>query len=259
MQGHSINYESDIVSEITTSTRIQMLKAVFTIYIAPVLAEFDNLTGVSDSQVPSYSVEGFENIRLGFDFECSNASNYYLYTTIYDKRTQSGSKEDCICFQEWQFFQEDNEKYEDGQWKYTTTIEGKWACLSKGNNLLTLVSSANPNTSLRYSWSFIKDKLDQSVVVFFGSNSYIHAYYDDDSSHNECDYNSTTLNVQSQDICVVCDVALKLNSGFKGILNDIYAIYNNTFGSPENFGMLIDIEGTKYRRLGQEYFVIDYK
>lgn len=258
----NISYMGSEVEQITIDYMFHLGISLFESVFKPILDSFNGITfnkkeALNDTYTAyKYDIDGYDN-RLGLMFRIqkpSSSSNAaQISTIIYDKNTHTGISNSYLWWQAWYYSTTRRSHSPDGTHTYYwVECTGHWGYILENGFIQSIYTCEALTNSLLKSISFNTDKQGQKLIVN-GKD----AYYDSDETNIMYALKAMDVTLESDSECVQSDVVTVNGSKFKGVLNDVYAIYNSQISATQDTNQLISVDGVKYRQITGQYFILD--
>lgn len=258
----NISYIGSDVEKITIDYMFHLGISIFESEFKPILDSFNGITfdkeeALDDTYIAyKYDIDGYDN-RLGLMFRIqkpSSSSNpAQISTIIYDKNTHTGISNSNLWRQYWYYTTTLKSHSPDGTHTYYwVECSGHWGYILENGFIQSIYACESLTNNLVKSISFNTDKQGQKLIVN-GKD----AYYDSDETNIMYALKAIDVTLESDSECVQSDVVTVNGSNFKGVLNDVCAIYNSQISTTQDINQLISVDGIKYRQITGQYFILD--
>ena len=258
----NISYVGSEVEQITIDYMFHLGISLFESEFKPVLDSFKGITFDKEEALDNtytaykYNIDGYDN-RLGLMFRIqkpSSSSNAaQISTIIYDKNTQTGISNSYLWLQAWYYNTTRKSHSPDGTHTYYwVECSGHWGYILENGFIQSIYACEALTSNLIKSISFNTDKQGQKLIVN-GKD----AYYDSDETNIRYTLKAIDVTLESDSECVQSEVVTVSGSEFRGVLNDVCAIYNSQISATQDTNQLISVDGVKYRQITGNYFILD--
>ena len=258
----NISYVGSEVEQITIDYMFHLGISLFESEFKPILDSFNGITfdkeeSLDDNYIAyKYNIDGYDN-RLGLMFRIqkpSSSSNAaQISTIIYDKNTQTGISNSYLWWQAWYYNATRKSHSPDGKKTYYwVECTGHWGYILENGFIQSIYVCEALTNNIIKSISFNTDRQGQKLIV-----NRKDAYYDSDETNIMYTLKAIDVTLESDSECVQSDVVTVSGSKFRGVLNDVCAIYNSQISVDSDLNQLVSVDGVKYRQITGNYFILD--
>ena len=258
----NISYIGPEVEKITIDYMLHLGINLFESVFKPILDSFNGITFDKKEALDvtytayKYDIDGYDN-RLGLMFRLEKPTSSYsptkISTIIYDKNAHTGTSDSYLWYQEW-YYETTLESHspDNKHTYYWMECTGHWGYILENGFIQSIYTCEALTTNLLNSISFNTDRQGQKLIV-----NGKEIYYDSDETNIMYTLKAINVTLESDSECVQSDVITVNGSKFKGVLNDVCAIYNSQISATKDTNQLISVDGVKYRQITGNYFILD--